>query len=143
MLRDYFSNLPTQEFTKIFVQFDTLIDVGNYEFEVIDSDELSPDSFFWKVRVNNELYYMYAEDYVPGLKYISDIINSQVGNDNWEFVKTRETKTADSATPVQHASVYNMDEDSDEMMAYAAQSGFDFVFLVKLFEDVSKRSRLV
>jgi hypothetical protein len=36
--------------------------------------ELSPDSFLWKIFDGTNVYYLYAEDYVPSLDHVRDRI---------------------------------------------------------------------
>ena len=99
-------------------------------FEVI-----TPDSFMWRLLIGDSVYYLYAEDYVPGLGYVTSVFNKYLENDKWELVKPKSTIKFGDATPVQGATSYQEPDDSDEMMQYAVDSGHDFVFLARSSED--------
>lgn len=101
-------------------------------FEVI-----TPDSFMWRMMIGDSVYYLYAEDYVPGLKHVQAIINQYLEKDDWNFIKPRITIEFENSTPVKGASTYKKAEDADAMMKYAVDSGHDFVFLVRSSEDAS------
>ena len=98
---------------------------------------LTPDSFMWRLLISDSVYYLYAEDFVPGLQHVKDVFNAYLENDQWSFVKVTHPIPFLSSTPVKHADVYSKLETSDDMMDYAADSGYDFVFLVKSSEDAN------
>ncbi len=93
-------------------------------FEVI-----TPDSFMWRILIGGDVYYLYAEDYVPGLKYIQVVFDRYLQKDDWSLVKPKLMISFENSTPVNGASTYNKAEDADEMMEYAIDSGHDFAFL--------------
>jgi hypothetical protein len=99
-------------------------------FEVI-----TPDSFMWRILIGEGVYYLYAEDYVPGIDHIKSVFNKYLENDRWKLVKPKSTIKFKDATPVKGATTYQEPDDSDEMMQYAIDSGHDFVFLAQSSED--------
>jgi hypothetical protein len=99
-------------------------------FEVI-----TPDSFMWRLLIGDSVYYLYAEDYVPSLSHVKSIFNQYIENDGWSFVKPRAVIQFDDATPVKDATTYNKPDDSDDIMQYAVDSGYDLVFLVRSNEN--------
>ena len=102
---------------------------------IMEFEALSPDSFIWRLCLNDSFYYLYAEDYVPGLKHVQDFFNHYIENTKWSFVEPEKTLLFEEASPVQGAGIYQKAEDANEMMKYAVDSGHDFVFLVKSEEN--------
>ncbi len=118
--------------------------VNRFDVEIIDGidilrfEVISPDSFMWRLQIDDNIYYLYAEDYVPGLGYISSVFSRYIENNEWSFVKPRKAIDFEDATPVLSARVYEKSDDSDDMMQYTVDSGYDFVFLAKSGEDADR-----
>lgn len=132
MLRDFFidKNLPL--IMTIVSQFE----VAEPKYtQLIKSEALSPDSFTWIILLDDAIYYLYAEDYVPGLDYVKKTFAELIPTTNWELVKAKKPKTFETSSPVARASVYKKADDADEMMRYAVSSGHDFVFLARSDQD--------
>ena len=96
---------------------------------------ITPDSFMWRLQIGDSVYYLYAEDYVPGLDHVKSIFNQYIEKDDWSFVKPIEAIKFQDASPVKGATTYKEPIDSDNMMQYAVDSGYDFVFLARSSED--------
>jgi hypothetical protein len=86
-----------------------------------------------KTHIGNDIYYLYTENYVPGLDYIKSVYDSYLKNNKWDFV----SPIFELASTVKQATIYQKTEDADEITEYAVDSGHDFVFLAKSFEDVN------
>lgn len=99
-------------------------------FEVI-----TPDSFMWRILIEDGVYYLYAEDYVPGIAHIKAVFNQYLDSSSWSFIESRTAIEFEDAAPVKGASTYKKGGGADEMMQYAIDSGHDFVFLVRSVED--------
>jgi hypothetical protein len=99
-------------------------------FEVI-----TPDSFMWRFVIGKRVYYLYAEDYVPGINHIKAIFNQYLENDKWELVMPKSKLKFEDATPAKSAKTYKKPNDSNEIMQFAIDSGHDFVFLAQSNED--------
>jgi hypothetical protein len=110
------------------------IELPDY-FAIVRFEVISPDSFMWRLQIGDGLYYLYAEDYVPGLEHIRSVFNEYLENGGWSFVEPRKTIVFEDASPVQTAVTYQPPDDSDEMMRYAVDSGYDFVFLARSKEN--------
>ncbi len=101
-------------------------------FEVI-----TPDSFMWRLLISEHIYYLYAEDYVPSLSHIKSLFDQYIENTEWSFVKPRKVIHFEDASPVKGATTYAPPDASDNMMRYALDSGYDFVFLARSSEDAT------
>lgn len=93
---------------------------------------LSPDSFLWQIFDGDTTYYLYAEDYVPGLKHVTeniqDFYQSKIG---LEFIPVKHPVAFEDSTPNRSAMTYKPPQDEYQFAKFAAQSGYDFVFLLK------------
>jgi hypothetical protein len=134
MLRDFEYRPTSDQIRDTLSRFDLELPeyVALVRFEVI-----TPDSFMWRFLIGNSIYYLYAEDYVPGLEHVKSVINKYLENDKWEFVKPKSTIKFEEATPVKGATTYEEPDNSEEMMKYAIDSGRDFVFLARSTEDAN------
>jgi len=110
-------------------------DIALLRFEMI-----TPDSFMWRLALDNGVYYLYAEDYIPSLRYVQDIFSRYTESTSWEFVPPRQRLVFSASTPVRNATVYNEPEDADSITAVAIDSGPDFVFLARTAEDCGTAS---
>lgn len=146
MLRDFQYDPTVSQLTDILEQFSLDYGPEKYSVDLLRFEVLSPDSFAWKLLIENVIYYLYAEDYIPGLDYVKNLINEYTGSDKWDFVRPRQVVAFESASPVQSAKTYKRPEQANSLMEYAVTSGHDFVFLVKTsenpydayFSDISK-----
>lgn len=102
---------------------------------LVSFEVITPDSFLWRILIGDSVYYLYAEDYVPGLAYVKSIFSQYLGNENWEFIKPRIHIKFEDAKPVKAAFTYKKADDAGAMMRYAIDSGYDFVFLVRSSEN--------
>lgn len=95
---------------------------------------LSPDSFAWKVALGSRIYLIYAEDYIKSLDYVKRQMRELSGGTELEFKKVHDAQHFAKASPVRHATLYKRPVRANEMMQYAATSGYDFVFLARSIE---------
>jgi len=137
MLRDFEYHPKTSQIVDILQRFGFDLATEKFPFALLGFEVITPDSFMWRLLVNDSIYYIYAEDYVPGLSHIKNIFNSYLESDKWEFINPNKTIAFESASPVKGATVYQEPEESEEMMKYVVDSGHDFAFLVKSHEDAN------
>jgi hypothetical protein len=135
MLRDFQYNPSPLQIKKVLEQFSLDFESEKSPLSVLRFEVTSPDSFVWKLLMGNAVYYLYAEDYISSIDYVKDLFNDYLENDKWEFVTPRQALTFESSSPVENAEIYQKPERTDELMKYAVQSGYDFVFLVKTLEN--------
>jgi len=135
MLRNFQYDPQASHINEVLERFN--LDYGSQEshLDILRFEVLSPDSFMWKILLGNAVCYLYAEDYVSDLGYIKDVFNEYLKTDKWDFVKPKQTTAFESSSPVQGAEVYKKSERADDLMQYAVDSGYDFVFLVKTLEN--------
>lgn len=136
MLRDFVYSPNAQIVFDALKQFDFTLPKEKGSVALTSFEVITPDSFMWRVNAGN-IYYLYAEDYVPGLEYISSVFQTYLKSKEWEFVPYRNPKKFEQSNPVLQADVYQGSDDADDMMKYAGESGYDFVFLVRSKEDPS------
>lgn len=132
MLRDFEYRSNEVNIRNILGRFN--IELSEYiallRFEVI-----TPDSFMWRLLIGDSVYYLYAEDYVPGLGHVKAVFDKYLENDTWELMRAKSTVNFEDSPPVKGATTYKEPDDSDEMMQYAVDSGHDFVFLARSSEN--------
>jgi len=136
MLRDFVYNPNAQIVLDTLKQFDFTLPKEKGNIALTSFEVITPDSFMWRIYAG-DIYYLYAEDYVPGLEYISSVFQSYLKSNEWEFIPFRSPKKFAQSNPVLQADVYQGATDADDMMKYAGESGYDFVFLVRSKEDPS------
>jgi hypothetical protein len=132
MLRDFEYLRHSVNIRELLGRFD--IDLPEH-IALVRFEVITPDSFMWRILIGKGVYYLYAEDYVPGIDHIKSVFNKYLENDKWELVKPKSTIKFEDATPVKGATTYQEPDDSDDMMRYAIDSGYDFVFLAHSSED--------
>jgi hypothetical protein len=137
MLRDFEYNPKTSQIVDILQRFGFDLANEKFPFALLRFEVITADSFMWRLLVNDSIYYIYAEDYVPSLYHVKNIFNSYLESEKWEFVTPNNTITFESASPVKGNTVYLKPKKADEMMKYTVDSGHDFVFLVKSHEDAN------
>ncbi|MEI7522660.1 MAG: hypothetical protein WCJ86_04305 [Candidatus Saccharibacteria bacterium] len=135
MIRDFKYNPKTTQIVEILQRFGFDVVNEKIPFALLRFEVLTPVSFMWRLLVDGAVYYLYAEDYVPGLDHIKSVFESYTESDKWELVSPSKTILFESASPVKRASVYQKPKDAVNMMKYAVDSGYDFVFLIKSQED--------
>lgn len=98
---------------------------------------LSPDSFLWKIFDGTTVYYLYAEDYVPSLERVRQQISLFWPQEiQLEFIPVKTPIAFEDSSPSRAAQVYQPPKDEYEFSKYAAQSGYDFVFLLRSDEQL-------
>lgn len=115
-------------------------DVKPQEMRLHKYEAITPDSFIWCITVkeNNKWtpYYLYAEDYIGGTQQVIDAIEDNLAswtpNDKIELVPVIKQAKWEQSEPVKLADTYAKPEKPAEMMKFATQSGYDFVFLAKV-----------
>lgn len=98
-------------------------------------EALTPDSFIWIFNVDDDRYCLYAEDFVSEL----DEVYVQIKEYGWtwnpdekyELMPVANPQVWKNSSPVKSADIYEPPKRPKEFMKYAAQSGYDFVFLAK------------
>lgn len=138
MLRDFVHTLDSALVTQTLKRFDISIPDKKHAFTLIEFQVITPDSIIWRFLINRTVYYLYAEDYVEGLKDVQNKISSYAVKDaKLDFIKVKQPKTFDDAEPRKTAVIYEEPENSNEMMQFAVDSGHDFVFLCSSTEDAN------
>jgi hypothetical protein len=131
MLRNFAHRPESVDIKKILERF--TVDVSGRiiitRFEVI-----TPDSFIWRIAIENKIYYLYAEDYVPDIRHVISVFNTYIQTGDWSFVYPKKSIKFDESSPVKSAKIYRKTDGSDEMINYAVDSGFDLVFLAQSTE---------
>lgn len=132
------------ESNELLIQHLQQFGVDAKELRLVKYEELSPDSFIWYLLVKEKdavlanKYCLYAEDYIPSLAHVLDVVDKNVPT--WQkeinhkydgFLRVIKPVSWNKADPVRNASVYQPPEKDDDFMDYAYPSGYDFVFLVK------------
>lgn len=135
MIRDFVYNPKASQIVEILQQFGFELSNEEFPFALLRFEILTPDSFMWRLLIDENIYYIYAEDYVSGLDYIKNVFDSYLEDHKWEFVIPSKAITFESASPVVGADIYQEPNDKAEMMKYAADSGHDFVFVIKSSEN--------
>ena len=98
---------------------------------------LSPDSFLWKIFDGENVYYLYAEDFVSSLDQVTaNIRNFWPDEINLEFMPVKEPKAFEDSSPNKASEIYQPPENEYEFSKYAWPSGYDFVFLLKSSETI-------
>lgn len=135
MLRDFQYNPQKAQLSDVLERFNLDYHAQNGRIDLLRFELLSPDSFVWKLILGNVVYYLYAEDYIPGLDYVKATVTEYIGTDTWQFVGSKEYVPFESTSPVQGAEVYQKPEQAEALMKYAVDSESDFVFLIKTLEN--------
>ncbi|MEO5950186.1 MAG: hypothetical protein ABIQ04_01925 [Candidatus Saccharimonadales bacterium] len=106
---------------------DTIVTVDSYE-------QLTPDSYIWQLTADDDIYILYAEDYVESLDSVREKIEDAKGMIGGEFIKVVPNKPIDEELAV-IASTHDDPEYSDFLQNFAVTSGYDSVFLFKVSEN--------
>lgn len=138
MLRDY---AYTENWRLLDRALEQFIDLPP-RLSLVGFTELSPDSFLWKIFDGQTVYYLYAEDYVPSLDHVKQQIHSfWPGDIQLEFIPAKQPIAFEDSSPNKTAVVYQPPEDEYKFAQYAAQSGYDFVFLLRSSEKLTDYER--
>lgn len=131
MLRNAYTD--SEEIKQVLERFQ----IGDTKFvDVTLYEALTPDSFIWRLQLTDGVYYLYAEDYVPSLVHVKQEIERVAGTQTGTFVAVKTSKEFADLQPVQVATTYRKPEVYDkEMKQFAADSGFDLVFLYKVTQQ--------
>lgn len=98
--------------------------------EVLQFRTLSADTFLWQLRFTDHIYYLVATDFVESLEQITSLLQVATDGTPGELVAVKQPLVFENASPVTASSVYEKPDDFDTKIAhYAAESGYDFVFL--------------
>lgn len=134
MIRDYFYkdlHFSEAQFKEILSYFG-LKDISN--FKIIKSQDLTPDSFAWKIVVNNDEYVLYAEDYISSVQYTEQRIVEFIDGQNGFFVPwVRLRDSTDKLSLIDAQNIQNP-PDNEWINALSVTSGYDSVFLYKLIK---------
>lgn len=75
VLRDFVYTTDQRLLMHVLQRFGIVVPQGEYiallRFEVI-----TPDSFIWRLGIGKHVYYLYAEDYIPGLDHVRKVVSS-------------------------------------------------------------------
>lgn len=98
-------------------------------------EALTPDSFIWFLSVDGAKYCLYAEDYVPSLEHVQEIIHENLPTwtpyDKYKLKKVEKRQEWIDTSPVKSAATYIPPTKPEEFMKHATTSGFDFVFVAE------------
>lgn len=134
MLRDYQYNENWRLLDKAIESFIDLPD----RLSLIGFQVLSPDSFLWKIFDGKNIYYLYAEDYVPSLDHVTAQIKDFWPNEiKLEFLPVKKQVAFEDSGPNRTSESYSPPKDEYEFTKYAWPSGYDFVFLLKSSETIA------
>lgn len=133
MLRDYMYTFSSRLIMQALHEF--AIDSGMESLRVtlLQYATLSPDSFIWKLSLENHVYYLFAKDYAESLDSVQTDIRAFAGDNEvgLKFMKAKDPKAFEDSSPNQYAKVYQPPDDEYTFHDYAARSGVDFVFLCR------------
>ena len=133
MLRDY---AQTENWRLLDAALEDFIDLPP-RLSLIGFTELTPDSFVWKIFDGETVYYLYAEDYVSSLGHVKERIQ-----DFWPdkieltFIPAKSPIAFEDSMPNKLAEVHKPPMYEYEFAKFAAQSGYDHVFLLKSNEKI-------
>lgn len=135
-LADFVYNPDEQVLTEALEKF-SLPETKPFRFQLVRFECISPDSFMWRLRIGDSIYYLYAEDFVEGLDDVKGKFADYMQTHDFELVPVRESAHSSfkESSPVMGASVYKEPADSERMMNFALPSGHYFAFLAQSRED--------
>jgi hypothetical protein len=109
------------------------------DIRLVKYEALTPDSFIWFFSAasgsSSKQYCLYAEDYIPNLGHVSEVIHQY--RPEWDeevtysLLKVMQKENWEDSSPVKSAATYKVPEKQKDYMEYAATSGYDFVFLAR------------
>ena len=143
MLRDFITSQDNFEIDQ-FLSYFKFESSKNYEelgyvnYILLGFRILTPDSFIWELLIDNEIYYLYAEDYVTSLEQIIIAVKKYDRSDiKLDFIEVLESKGLKESDQITSSDVDETPENSDELQKYAQESGYDLAFLLKTDKDAS------
>ena len=116
MIRDFIYNPNDLELQKVLKSFGIKIENKEHPFAILRLESLTADLFMFRLLVNKNIYYMYAEDYIPNLEYVKELFYKYLQTTKWNFIKPK--------NPSNSKNIYN----------YAVKSGYDLFFLLNLLK---------
>lgn len=132
------------ESNELLVQHLAQFGVEAEDVNLIKYEELTPDSFIWFLHVREkgnavaDRYCLYAEDYIPGITHVLEVINENVptwqqesGIKYSKLIRVIEPGNRDDASPADSAAIHKPSEKNKNFMEYTCSSGYDFVFLAR------------
>lgn len=133
MLREYSINSSRPLLSDALSRFTFAPSVSTEDFTLLSFITLTPDSFIWKLIIDDAVYFLYAEDYVPGLRQVEYEIKNCAGNEDMKltFIPANASQAFEDTSPNKSAQIYKPPQDEYNFMKYAVSSGYDFVFLCK------------
>ena len=138
MLRDFIRLHDTSPLRQILARFKLELPETAGYCTLLEFRMLTPDSFLWKLLINGTIYYLYVEDFVESIATIHHKLAATLKESPaLEFVEAKEPTQFKTAAPVKAAALYKRPENTTELMKYAVDSGYDFVFLCRSDEDSS------
>ncbi len=136
MIADYVYSPDLGLIVDVLKQFDITIPTLNDHIAITRFEVITPDSFMWRIAlVNDAVYYLYAEDYVPGIDYIASVYDHYIVKHTWQMIPAKLPTDFNDTSAVTSAVVYQEPDESQKLMKYAAHSGYDYVFLARSDED--------
>lgn len=137
MVRDFVHTLDTSQIKQTLTQFKlNLPEAATGGIALLEFKILTPDSFMWRFLINGAVYYLYAEDFIEGLNSVRHTLNRIAKHSsNLEFIEAKQHGKFENTDPARTATIYKKPKNKDEVMKFAVESGYDFVFLCKSNED--------
>jgi hypothetical protein len=138
MLRDFVTTLSPILIGNTFKEFDLDLTEQSVIITLLEFKIVSPDSFLWRFMIDDDVYYLYAEDFVTGLEDVKakvERLTNRSPAPALEFVPVKAPKDFEKSGPFTSARVYMEPDNPEEMMQYAADAEFDFAFLLRSDED--------
>lgn len=133
MLRDEASGSPALH--AVLGQYD----ISEELIDVVEFHKLTANSYLWKLRMTDFVYFLYAEDFVESLEQVTDTLRIATDGAPGELAAAKVPMVFETAGPVTATSVYQKPADFDSKIAhYAVESGYDFVFLFRTEEKSDK-----
>jgi hypothetical protein len=110
------------------------------DLKLVGFGEITPDSFIWKLYDidTKRFFYLYAEDYVPNLDHVRNILRKLAPDGAaLDLLPIRQNKAFEDSSPNLFANIYKPPTDEYYFSYYAAESGYDFVFLAVSDEELT------
>lgn len=137
MIRDFVHTLDASSIKQTLTQFKLRPPEISGGIALLEFKVLTPDSFVWRFLINDSIYYLYAEDFVEGIEEVNNKLQRICKGANLIPVEAKNRVGFENASPVGTATVYKRPKNKEEMMKFAVESGYDFVFLYKSDENVN------
>ena len=135
MIRDFVHTLDASSIKQTLTQFKLRLPETTAGIALLEFKVLTPDSFVWRFLINDNIYYLYAEDFVEGIEEVTNKLQRIYKGANLMPVEAKNRVGFENASPVRTAAIYKRPKNKEETMKFAVESGYDFVFLYKSGED--------